>query len=93
MLHWSRSNEDWNGLGRAGYASKRRWRVSIALISIILRFVEVHPVMHKLAHSQLIVQLPGRVAVLRRPLHAGATLLRSLFRNRLNDLAPIAFPS
>lgn len=49
--------------------------------------------MHKLAHSQLIVQFPGRVAMLRRPLHARATFLRSLFRKRLDDLAPVTLPS
>ena len=54
---------------------------------------QVHAIVYEVACCELVVKLPCRVAVLRRPLQPNASLLPRLLRDRFDDLSPISLTS
>ena len=79
---------DW----RVGLAAESIVKSSI-LPSFVLLLFQIHTIIHEVARSYLVIQLPRWVAVLCRPLQAYASLLLGFFCDSLNDLAPVAFAS
>jgi len=77
----------------AGRWSLQRKHREVLDLPSFLELLQIHTIIHEIARSHLVVQLPRWVTVLCRPLQAYASFLFRLFCDCLDDLAPVAFAS